>query len=405
MKIRERKKLRFRSVKVELSPERTELMAAHDFKRQQQSRVPGLTSKEHKEKYYRLLPEARKHLKHVFPDAELPTEMQLRAVYRATALDTNFDDPLVMSKLNELRDRIETAARDLELPLHSGLSVGGLASDEVAAMQQRVMMTDASVVLITEHFLLLLHRLSKLLALSTPIAHSAGDTFLPSVELDAFKAAYLEDANLKKSWMDFFIDYSLHPTAPPRGPAYVLAGSIKPTLSDMYEQAMETFVVAHEYAHHIAKHSLGGIATAEGADQDSQHLQELEADMIAAHICMKISDSPADFNMYLISNVGACTILKILELIRQGTAILEGKHCIVGATRRDHPPLAQRLSAIRLMTREMVSAGTFETLASLQAMYCDFLDFIWLHASEEIKKLHAQGVRPPSIGSPQWFPM
>jgi hypothetical protein len=311
-----------------------ELLAAHDFRAQQQLRYAQVDGKTELEEIRHRFPEAMQHLREVFPDAEINFDMSL---LDAISLVTENDKPLSHSLVQDAKDLVEGAARALGLRLFNGVSAGAIDSPGLEASQQRLMLTDASVVLVSEHMLLALHRFSKLLALSVPFTELDDKNFKISEHVADYTDKLDIDSQLQNAWCEFLINYSLHPTNPPRGSVVLVPSNQRMTLMSDLNEAMLCFVVAHEYGHHIAAHSLGKVAGVDGPDKGIQHKQEIEADSIGALLTMELGKTRR--NHFAMTNVGSVLVLNVLELFRRGSAIISSGNEPIKSVRETHPLL------------------------------------------------------------------
>jgi hypothetical protein len=308
---------------------------------------------------------------------------------------TELDHPITHSKVIGNCKLIELAAEKCNFSLHGRVSAGALQSGGLAAMQQRVMMTEASVVMVTADLILLINRLSKLIALSLPI-EGGGEEFNPRYDLESVTKQINETENLRSEWISFFCDYSYssNSKSPVHGGPIIVYGKERQTLWDDFDEAMSLFVIGHEYGHHIAKHSLGDQVSVDGMNTESQHQDELVADMLATVLSTSAGQLAERPNWFALSGVGAVIILTVLEYIRRGERILNTGSHESTITRNSHPPLDGRLKVVRNVVSDFFGDKGAETAIRMQNHIKELIDLAWFYASEELINAHHRGVRP-----------
>lgn len=379
-----------------------DLVAAHDYRSQQQLRYDGNEAKRLSEAAKIKFDEGMAHLQKMFP--ELTAEMLLHELKSTNGFMTELDHPLTHSKVIDNSRLIELAAKKCDLSLHGGVAAGALQTGGLAAMQQRVMMTEASVVMVTADLMLLINRLSKLIALSLPI-EGGGEKFNPQYDLESITKQINSTENLRFEWISFFYDYSYSSSSKALmhgGPIFVY-GKERQTLWDDFDEAMSLFVIGHEYGHHIAKHSLGDQVSVDGMDTESQHQDELVADMLATALSTSAGQLTERPNWFALTGVGAVIILTALEYIRRGERILKTGSHESTITRNSHPPLDDRLKVVRYVVSDFIRNKGSETAIRMQNHIKDLLDLAWFYASEELINAYHQGVRPIE-DSREWLP-
>ena len=149
----------------EIKTNEKDIDIAHDYRGQQQTKygteMPSLMM----QAIPILKPKLVAHLKSFLPDrATEELNQQLDNIATNSDRKTSLDEPFGCAIMQNLCLQIESAAVGLNLPLHEGVSAGVLHTAKTEAMQQPVMMTDASVVQMTANMLMLCNRLAKLLA-------------------------------------------------------------------------------------------------------------------------------------------------------------------------------------------------------------------------------------------------
>ncbi|MGC0824947.1 hypothetical protein WKG93_18555 [Pantoea agglomerans] len=320
--------------------------------------------------------------------------------------ETAFDDFLSSEVTKSYAQDIEAACQRLEIDLRDGVTIGITHQEIIQAEQQSVFMTDASVINITSNLHMLSHRASKLLAKSIAFDLVEDNKFRISNNLDDYKNLLLNDPQLQRLWESFFADYAYNPQNPPRGePVYLGALHVQNCFDDM-RQAIDLFILSHEFGHHIAKHSSSGEAGTGITSQEQSFFMEHEADVIASDIVLDIGVKEDNFNFFASANLGAFCILKIIEYTKMANGILKGDtETSIANPSSDHPPLVDRLGLIKTyIANYKYEEETAKTICSLIDIFCDLIDFIWHNSSKFIILLKNEGVTPVTTDKTDWLP-
>lgn len=382
---------------VDPSPE--ELQAAHDYRFQMQQRY-GKYATTLQEQFEALRPEAVAHLLKTFPDL---TEAAIDAMFSLhSSQDTPLDDKHNHAVLAEHRNRIARSAELLGYDLKAGLSVGILNSDGLEAMQQTVMMTAASVVMMTENLWIMCIRVAKLLAKSWPY-EVIGSKFRLVEDPNKVHAHLYSSQELQAYWNGFFYEYAINPDRPDRGPLLSSAGPEENTFWGDLSEAMLLFVLGHEYGHHIAEHQAEGELSVDGEDLLEMHRKELEADHIGASLCVQSGVDMEEPNFFAVTNVGAVCVLICLEYARRGQRILTTGDDGDGETRQSHPPLKYRLLMVRQTTESLLGVEAKGAML-MQDQFAALLDFIWLNVRPLLVAQYKAGDRTMAADTGGWLP-
>ncbi|PYC11057.1 hypothetical protein DMX02_31000 [Pseudomonas jessenii] len=359
----------------------SELEAAHDFRQQQQKRF-GADDLSHYESLNEKFDEALAFIRQQFPGVELPgLEANLRATY--ALVSDEHEEPISKSSMDEACQVVEDMVNKLGFPMHSGVSYGVLHGDGLQAMQQSLMMTKASVILMTRHLRTAIHRLAKLVARSLPSEGTADDKYVVW-RFEEIKSLILSDEQLQKDWAFFLMDYSLDPYSPAIGRAIPVDGHDQMMLMGDLSEALEWFVLAHEYGHHIMRHTVNGACGAGGEDIVISQRKEIEADSIATHICIALGEHNArGLNYSAYCNAGSVLVLSALDCFKRGRKLMLTGTDDGYRTDGGHPPLEQRLDTIAAVTRELYLMERGEedehlkAILSIQDTAHELIEFIW----------------------------
>lgn len=378
------------------------LVTAHDYRAQQQAKVG---KKPHGFPSDLLTKKAFQHLKQFFPDLK-KHEFISEFRQRGYKLDTEWDDPLSHSLLLDIKRQIEKSCHALGYSLHDGVSVGILQAEATEAMQQSVMLTETSVIMMTGNLQMLIHRAAKLLALTVPFQVINNNQFKMSESLFDAIALANRSEKLRRDWANLFIDYAAAPGTPNRGDVVIVTGLERQTIWEDISNSMSLFVVGHEYAHHILKHSLSGSASASGLDADLSHRMEHEADILGLLISMRAGHDETPPNIFASFGVGAAVILTVIEYCRHGAQLL-AHGVIKDESRSTHPPLQERLECLAQVVPEIMKPygpDQTEVVRSFHGMFVGIVQNAWDSAKDVLLKAHNRGERPIYRDDGGWLP-
>lgn len=326
-----------------------------------------------------------------FKDADLKSKLAERS---AAGMSRSESD------MEELRSEVERVAKNIGYKLHGGVSAGVIHGPGVRAIQQKVMLTEASVIFMTRHLGTLIYRLAKLLARTLPQDVGADGSKSIIWALDEINEVLYADRQLQQDWDFFFMDYSIDPDCPSIGEARKVEHSDEAHLVFDLRESMEWFVLSHEYGHHIMQHSLDGVAGVQGEEYELAKGKECQADLIGAHICMALGvQNERGLNFNAMFNIGAVIILTALDCIMRGRSIMRSGSDDGFSDSSTHPPLDYRLGAISFMLRyiykEEKPDATEEVQWALnfQNKAKDLIEYIWGHSKKYLHKCYLHGMR------------
>ncbi|KLV05470.1 hypothetical protein ABT56_12260 [Photobacterium aquae] len=300
---------------------------------------------------------------------------------------------------------ITQACNELGYNLRSGFTIGVVDRSGLQAEQAPVWMTEASVINITTELLIVINRLSKLLAKSMAFDMVEGSQYQLSSSIDKYKKKLLEDPSLQREWSMFFAECGYNPHRPPKGERVSLSNDYDQSCFVDFSDSILYFILGHECGHHIAEHSLGGIAGADSLGDTEEYKEEKEADMLGCHIAMHMGNNPSEPNWFSAINLGATCILKVTELIQRSNHILKkGEETVDFQVNSAHPPLEERLELIKWFVGLYYDHGPAEAvILKMHRIMIELLEFIWGNVSVFIQDLHTKGHRPEASDN-QWLP-
>jgi hypothetical protein len=182
--------------------------------------------------------------------------------------------------VNYISTWVERACGDLGFELHCGVVVGLMPSTTANASSSDFFGTGIAIVGLDAGVLVLNGALSKLLARTiqwTPRGTYPGFEYAA----DAAIQRAIDDIELRTDWFHFFAHFSGLPLSLDFASA-ILEPELMMRAGDMLA-ALEVYVVAHEYGHHIHQHQVGEAGSA-GVDVETAHQREHEADRTAIAI-------------------------------------------------------------------------------------------------------------------------
>jgi hypothetical protein len=170
--------------------------------------------------------------------------------------------------------------------------------------------------------------------------------------------------------------------------------------------SMGLFVVGHEYAHHILKHSLSGSASALGVELDLSHRMEHEADILGLLLSMRAGHDETPPNIFASFGVGAAVILTVIEYCRHAAQVL-AHGAVKDDSRPTHPSLRDRLECLAQTVPEILKPygpDQTEVVRRFHGMFLGIVQNAWNSAEAALIRAHQQGTRPIYRDDGGWLP-
>lgn len=297
--------------------------------------------------------------------------------------DLNVEDA-TKRVLETLASMIESACGSLGLELRGGVVTGMIQKSGFEASQRPVAFTEAGLVVVNEHFTAFCHVLTKALVRSL-IVTDEGERLAMSTNADAMLQRVQADEHLLAYWKAFFaffvtLDTTLSRVEP-------MPHETRGVHVDLL-LAIELFVLAHEYAHHIRAHGRVGEAGSHTTNQ-LDALNEFEADGLAMLICRYLGAYSKPQNFLCVAGVGAVVVLSAMEGIYTGRSIVrDGKE--ERQLSESHPPLEYRLDFLSKMDN-LVHPGNIEAVHHIFNTFRTFMRGLFELVKPELWRLREAG--------------
>jgi hypothetical protein len=247
-------------------------------------------------------------------------------------------DPHVEIIFNGLCDRVEAAIAEVSKSGPVRVARGIEPQVGVFAARLGVMMTDASVITVGSQIFRFCNVVGKALTTTIMIDPGAWDTI---DDLQALRALLRSRPDAIRYWVDILVSFSF--TGSSVNVPFVTLPKEWNALKDRMVDAVEIFVVAHEYSHHLMRHGrLLEASTNSGADSRARG-EEFEADSIAIMIGQMVTGHLPDENLLMISGAGMVVLLSALDMLARARRLLGLE---VKEDRGSHPSAADRFAMI-----------------------------------------------------------
>jgi hypothetical protein len=297
---------------------------------------------------------------------------------------------------------IEDICRTLNLPLRGGVATGVVYQPRDVPAQSPVPGTNASVIVVPRHSLMLCHFVCKALAWAFPIEEQPTryaislkpKRVLKKLRRDRRLCSYLAQGIAFCATHDRAC-FSVH-FEPLTGAPRILGHHLL--------TATEIFMIAHEYGHHIDEHRLGDVADVEGLDGDAAIIQELQADYVGALITAHFGARTEPKSSFAASAAGAIIALGAVDLAQRAHSLLSSGVDRVRAS-KTHPPTMVRMIAVDRLNR-LYDPRERIAMRNMRRSTRRIMDSLWDLIKPELLQLRARGITPLPVGpdDDQWLP-
>jgi hypothetical protein len=248
-------------------------------------------------------------------------------------------DPHFESIFNGLCDRVEAAIAKVSKSGPVRVARGIEPQVGVFAARLGVMMTDASVITVGSQIFRFCNVVGKALTTTIMIDPGAWDTV---DDRQALRALLRSRPDAVRYWVDILVSFSF--TGSSVSVPFVTLPREWNALKDRMVDAVEIFVVAHEYSHHLMRHGRLLEASADSSADPRARGEEFEADSIAIMIGQMVTGHLPDENLLMISGAGMVVMLSALEMLARARRLLGLG--MDGNARASHPSAADRFAII-----------------------------------------------------------
>jgi hypothetical protein len=271
-------------------------------------------------------------------------------------LPTVFESPVMYPILQDLSKEIEDSIR--ETPIYDGETrsilpklplIGTIPSGRVNAMAIKVPNAVEYIVAFEDQFTIFAHLVAQVIAQSLPLKVTNGgvEPIMDFKEIDNHLSNHPEAAQRLK---ELFFAY-LFMGAPGHAPSYLLDEPFY-SLTSVFRDSMELFVMGHEYSHLILNH-------VNGSKSEKRHKGNIEffeicfkwvAEFSADELGMTLAMTSMKKKKYLslvLSYAGIDLFFSIMDILEKSISIV--KNCSVNVDSDTHPPILQRRETIRKM--------------------------------------------------------
>jgi hypothetical protein len=298
---------------------------------------------------------------------------------------------------------IEQICETLKLPLRGGVASGAVYQPRDVPAQTPVFGTNASVIVIPEHTLMLCHFMCKALSWAFPIEEQPG-RYAVSFKAKRVLKRFRRDPRLTAYLARTLAFSATHDRRCLDGVKFESLSGGPRLLAIELLCATEIFVIAHEYGHHIDEHKLGDSADVEGLIGDNPIIEELRADYLASLITAHFGATFKPPNPWAASAAVAIVALGSTDLVFRTRSFLESGVDRVRSS-NTHPPMMVRMIAVERLNRRYDPRERAK-MRNLRREIRHIMTNLWDVIRPELERLRDRGLCPLPISAEdaQWLP-
>ncbi len=298
---------------------------------------------------------------------------------------------------------IEQICNSLKLSLRGGVASGVVYQPSDVPAQMPVPGTNASVIVIPEHSMMLCHYVCKALSWAFPV-DLEGEQYAVSHKAKRILKKFRRDKRVAAYLARTVAYCATHDVHCLEGLRFEPLDGAPKVIATYLLIATEIFVLAHEYGHHIDEHQLGEFADVDGLVGDLPYAQELRADYLAALITAHFGATCTPRNPWAASAAAAIIGLGAMDLVFRTRRFLE-----TGLDREyisdTHPPMMVRMIGVERLNRRC-DRREREKMRTIRKNTRRVMTGLWDVIKPELQQLWRRGIRsmPLAAKDAQWLP-
>ena len=315
---------------------------------------------------------------------------------------TPHEDGSIRSMLNGMQAEIEGVCAGRKIPLKKKLIFGALNTGRVNGMAGIINNPSYYLILIEDGILGFSNLFAKCIASSFPIIGVDGERQTLSMELSQVLGRLDANPGIAERFFDVTAAYLLH-GSPHAARPYFVEREYE-AFSSLLRDAMEFFVLSHEYGHCSAGHLEIGTKKAfamKGADGTAQELEELipadwmhefEADLLGLLISLAVLIDIKKISPSL-GYAGVEMVFSCISVLERALSVIE-----FGEERErlldTHPPTQLRKEMLRVGLAKMLDEESLKGSINCAEQMSSVIEHLWSVVKPAFEKLHREGARP-----------
>lgn len=307
--------------------------------------------------------------------------------YRDVKLPTPYEEHGLYSVLLMMADSIEEVAQSVGLPIPRHLLFGTLPTGAVGAEAKLIPGTRDYIVVFQFGLFMFCYQMACLIAIAYPpltkVDNGYDFSFAPALET-AIKRQPEALAQFKR------IVYCYVVLGNPRRVSRLSLDPLHLPISSALLNAMETFVMGHEYTHVIYRHIEKKLDMK--GDEDSIRWSR-DAEFSADELGLSFTVRALHQDSVKSALLGADYFLVCMDLLEQVLAVFDN-NTAVGAVRTDHPPFSDRRKHLREILREMSPGDDTDGAIMLADQQKSAIDWLRDRSINDWVTMRKEGIKP-----------